>query len=157
LRAVIQRVSKATIFVDSMFHAEIGRGLVVLVGVWQNDTDDDAKFIASKIANLRIFEDHSSKFGKSAKDIRAEIMVVPQFTLFSRVYKNGRRPEFVEYADKDKAIKLLDRFIEALKEQELTVQTGVFGAHMQIELTNDGPVTIVVSTDKWEPIIVRKS
>lgn len=143
MRAVVQRVSHASVSVDGETVGSIKRGLVVLVGVTHEDGESEARFLAKKIANLRIFADDAGKFNRSALDVNAETLVVSQFTLYGDARK-GRRPSFVEAAPPEIAEPLIEEFVSYLEEEGLRVATGVFGAMMMVELHNDGPVTIIL-------------
>jgi D-aminoacyl-tRNA deacylase len=145
VRAVVQRVSEARATVAGEAVGEIGRGLVVLLGVARGDSEAEAKRLADKVARLRIFEDDAGKFDRSVLDVGGEGLVVSQFTLIadSRRQK-GTRPDFSQAAPREQAEPLYERFCEALRELGVPVETGVFGARMLIELVNDGPVTIVL-------------
>ncbi len=143
MRAVVQRVSKASVSVDGRMVGSIGQGLVVLLGVTHDDGEAEAKFLASKIANLRIFADDDGKFNLSALELDRETLVVSQFTLYGDTRK-GRRPSFTEAAPPDIAAPLVDRFVQYLREEGLHVETGIFGAMMVVEIHNDGPVTIIL-------------
>jgi D-aminoacyl-tRNA deacylase len=145
LRAVVQRVSEARVTVDDERVGEIGRGLVVLLGVAEDDSETDAERLAAKVARLRIFEDEAGKFDSSLLDVGGEALVVSQFTLIADTRK-GNRPSFTDAAPPQEAQPLYVRFCEALRESSVPVEAGVFGARMQVELTNDGPVTIVLDT-----------
>jgi D-aminoacyl-tRNA deacylase len=147
MRILVQRVSRASVTVAGETIAEIGRGLLLLVGVTHDDTEAEARLLATKVANLRIFDDAAGNLNLSALDLRVEdpssveMLVVSQFTLYADTRK-GRRPSFVRAADPRTAAPLVDRFAQALQEMGLPVQTGRFGAEMAVELINDGPVTI---------------
>jgi D-tyrosyl-tRNA(Tyr) deacylase len=141
MRALIQRVSQASVTVDGQTISSIGNGLLILLGVGHNDTEEQAKFLAEKVANLRIFEDEHGKTNLSALDVRGEAIVVSQFTLYADTRK-GRRPSFIDAALPDLAEPLVNRFAELLRGHGVPTQTGQFGAHMQVEIHNDGPVTI---------------
>ena len=143
MRAVVQRVSQASVLIDGEVVGSIQRGLVVLVGVTHDDGESEARFLATKIANLRIFADDEGKFNRSALDVNGEVMVVSQFTLYGDARK-GRRPSFVKAAPPDIAEPLIEEFVSYLEEEGLRVETGVFGAMMMVELHNDGPVTIIL-------------
>ena len=143
MRAVIQRVSRSSVLVDGETVGSIKRGLVVLVGVTHDDGESEARFLAKKIANLRIFADDEGKFNRSALDVNADVLVVSQFTLYGDARK-GRRPSFVQAAPPDIAEPLIEKFVSYLEEEGLRVETGVFGAMMMVELHNDGPVTIIL-------------
>jgi D-tyrosyl-tRNA(Tyr) deacylase len=141
MRALIQRVSSAAVKVAGKEVARIGKGVVVLLGVGQKDSEAQAQYLAEKIANLRIFDDADGKMNLSLIDVGGEALVVSQFTLYADSGK-GRRPSFVEAAAPDIAEPLVVRFAELLAVQGISTQTGVFGAHMHVEIHNDGPVTI---------------
>ncbi|HET9589987.1 MAG TPA: D-aminoacyl-tRNA deacylase [Anaerolineales bacterium] len=141
MRALIQRVSRASVRIDDRVISQIGRGLVVLLGVGHGDGEDQSEFLAEKIANLRIFEDDQGKTNLSVLDVKGEAIVVSQFTLYADTRK-GRRPSFTDAALPDVAEPLVGRFAEQLQGQGVPTQTGQFGAHMLVEIQNDGPVTI---------------
>ena len=145
MRAIIQRVSKASVSIDGEIVGEIGRGLVVLLGVKNSDTEADAKYLADKCINLRIFADEQSKFNLSALDVKGEILVVSQFTLYADTRK-GRRPSFIEAAPPEISNPLYEKFIFYLKTNGLKVACGKFGATMSVEIHNDGPVTVIVES-----------
>jgi len=141
MRALIQRVSSASVKVESKEVARISRGVVVLLGVGQGDGELQAQVLSEKTANLRVFEDSVGKMNLSLIDVGGEALVVSQFTLYADSAK-GRRPSFVEAASPEIAEPLVVRFAELLAAQGISTQTGVFGAHMLVEINNDGPVTI---------------
>ena len=141
MRALIQRVSKASVAVDEQTISEIGKGLLILLGVGHGDGEEQATFLAEKTANLRIFEDEQGKTNLSILDVKGEAIVVSQFTLYADT-RRGRRPSFIDAALPDVAEPLVRRFVELLREREVPTQTGQFGAHMLVEIHNDGPVTI---------------
>ena len=141
MRAVIQRVQSGKVIVDNEPVASIGRGLVILLGIGRGDTEEQAKFLVEKIATLRIFEDSASKFNLSLLDVSGEAIVVSQFTLYGDAHK-GRRPSFSDAAPPEVAAPLVDKFAALLATRGIPTQTGVFGAHMLVEIENDGPVTI---------------
>jgi len=145
MRAIIQRVKRGSVKVDGEVVAEIGRGLVVLLGIRNSDTEKDMNYLAEKIANLRIFEDEQGKFNFSLKDVGGEILVVSNFTVYGDT-KKGRRPSFTEAASPETARVLFERFLEILKAQEVPVKTGIFQAMMEVEIINDGPVTVIVES-----------
>ena len=141
MRALIQRVSSGKVSVDDRTIAQIGGGLVILLGVGHGDGEEQALYLAEKIANLRIFEDDQGKTNLSVLDVGGEAIVVSQFTLYADTRK-GRRPSFIYAADPDVAAPLVERFAELLRKHGIPTQTGQFGAHMLVEIHNDGPVTI---------------
>jgi D-aminoacyl-tRNA deacylase len=141
MRALLQRVSKASVRVEDKVISQIGKGLVVLLGIGHNDGEEQVVFLAEKIANLRIFEDVQGKTNLSILDVKGEAIVVSQFTLYADTRK-GRRPSFIDAALPDIAEPLVNRFVELLRGRGVPTQTGQFGAHMLLEIYNDGPVTI---------------
>ncbi len=141
MRALIQRVSKASVTVDGRTISEIGHGLVVLLGVGNGDGEEQARWLAEKIATLRIFSDAEGKMNLSVQDVKGEAIVVSQFTLFADAQK-GRRPSFTDAALPEVAAPLVERFTTLLGEKGIPTQSGVFGADMLVEIHNDGPVTI---------------
>ncbi len=145
MRAVVQRVREASVSVDDQVIGAIGVGLVIFIGVTHDDSDEDAQFLAQKIATLRIFEDAAGKFNHSALDIGASALVVSQFTLYADS-RRGRRPDFIAAARPEVAEPLIQRFVALLREQGLTVETGQFQAKMLVEIHNDGPVTIILDS-----------
>jgi D-tyrosyl-tRNA(Tyr) deacylase len=151
MRAVIQRVSEASVRWDGG-ESSIGPGYCILLGVADTDAERDADYLADKILKLRVFSDDAGKFNLSATQVKAAFLVVSQFTLFADA-RGQNRPSFLHAARPEQGIPLLDRFIARLRESGLPVQTGSFGAQMAVRLVNDGPVTIVMSTDPWEPRI----
>ncbi len=147
MRAVVQRVSSSKVSVDEEVVGQINRGLMVLLGVTHSDTSKDVDYMVDKVTNLRIFEDEDEKMNLSLKDIKGELLVVSQFTLYGDARK-GRRPSFSEAARPEVANPLYEEFIEKIKQQGINVGTGKFGAHMMVDLTNDGPVTILLESTK---------
>jgi len=141
MRALLQRVSKASVTVEGQTISAIEKGLLILVGVGHGDGEEQAKFLAEKIANLRVFEDAQGKTNLSILDVQGEALVVSQFTLYADARK-GRRPSFIDAALPEVAEPLIHRFVELLRGQGVPTQTGKFGAHMAVEIHNDGPVTI---------------
>lgn len=143
MRAVIQRVSQARVKVDSKIVSHIGKGLLVLLGIEKEDTEEIIDYSAKKVANLRIFADNQGKMNLSVKDIKGEVLAVSQFTLCAYV-KKGNRPGFSEAMEEGIAIILYKRFVETLSKEGIPVKEGIFKAHMEVELVNDGPVTIIL-------------
>lgn len=147
MRVVVQRVSSSKVTVDENVTGEISKGLLVLLGVTHEDTSKDVDYMIDKILNLRIFEDENEKMNLSLKDVGGELLVVSQFTLYGDCRK-GKRPSFSNAARPDVAIPLYEEFIKKAKDQDVVVGTGEFGAHMMVDLTNDGPVTILLESNK---------
>ena len=147
MRSVVQRVSRARVTVDGSVTGEIADGLMILLGVGRDDTSAVAVSMAEKIANLRIFEDDERKMNRSLLDVKGSALVVSQFTLYGDA-RGQRRPSFVAAAPSDHAKNLYEEFAEALRRLGVTVATGVFGAMMSVELVNEGPVTILLDSDK---------
>ena len=143
MRAVIQKVSKSRVTVEGKTKGEIGKGLLVLLGVKKGDTEEQAVKMGKKIANLRIFEDERGKMNLSLKEIEGEVLLVSQFTLYGDALK-GRRPSFEKAAPPEQALFLYQKVKEVLKEEGIVTKTGEFGARMEVELINQGPVTIIV-------------
>jgi len=147
MRIVVQRVKQASVKVNSEVIGEIGEGLLLLIGAEQNDDESDIDYLVSKTLNLRIFEDEHSKMNLSVIDIKGEILAVSQFTLLGDCRK-GRRPSFARAARGQEALKLYQEFVLELKKSGLRIETGEFGAYMQVELINDGPVTLLLDSKK---------
>jgi len=147
MRSVVQRVSSSSVTVDGGIIGKIDKGLMVLLGVTHDDTSKDVDYMIDKILNLRVFEDEEDKMNLSLKDVGGELLVVSQFTLYGDCRK-GRRPSFTNAARPDQADKLYEEFVAKAKAQGLNVGTGQFGAHMMVDLTNDGPVTILLDSSK---------
>jgi len=147
MRAVIQRVSEASVTVNHAVSGSIQRGFLVLVGVADDDEEKDALWIAEKIAGLRVFEDSDKKMNLSLTDVQGAVLLVSQFTLFGDCRK-GRRPSFVEAARPEKARTLYEKLAVNLRQLGLVVETGVFQAHMEVRLLNDGPVTLLLDSRK---------
>lgn len=145
MKAVIQRVSEASVKVNGNVVGEINTGLMLLIGIDENDEKTDAEWLVQKILNLRIFGDENDKLNLSIKDINGEILCISQFTLIAD-YKKGNRPSFIKAAKPDKAIPLFEYFKEELSKSDLRIESGIFGADMKVSLTNDGPVTIVMDS-----------
>ena len=151
MRALVQRVSEASVSVAGEIVGRIGPGLVILLGVSKNDSDEDASYIVGKAVNLRIFADDQERFNRSALEIGAELLVVSQFTLYGDTRK-GRRPSFTEAALPEQAEATFNRVVEMFGESGLAVQTGIFQTHMIVSIQNDGPVTIMLdSADRGRP------
>ncbi len=144
MKIVLQRVLEANVKVDNKIIGTIGNGLLLLVGVSENDTPETVKWLSNKIVNLRVFSDKDGKMNLSVKDVKGEILIISQFTLYANV-KKGTRPSYVEAAKPEIAIPLYQKFIQQI-EADLgkKVQTGIFGADMKVHLVNDGPVTIIL-------------
>lgn len=142
MKVVLQRVTQAQLSIDQQVHAQIGRGVVLLVGFGQADQPANADYLAAKIVKSRIFEDSQGKTNLALADVQGEILSVSQFTLYANT-KKGNRPSFVEALNPEAAKKLYDYFNQRLAASGLKVQTGIFGADMQVQLTNDGPMTII--------------
>ena len=147
MRAVIQRVKHASVTIDSIINGEIGKGLLVFLGVGEGDTEKDLEYIEKKTAGLRIFSDENDKMNKNITDINGSLLVVSQFTLYGDVRK-GNRPSFTASMEPVKANEMYEKFISDMREKGLNVQHGEFGADMQVELLNDGPVTILLDSTK---------
>src|SRR6266851_2013538 len=147
MRALLQRVSRASVTVDEQVVGQIGQGLLVLLGVGRDDSEVQVKALADKIVYLRIFGDDEGKMNRSLLDIGGEVLVVSQFTLYADV-RRGRRPSFTDAAPPSIAEPLVERFKDAIAAYRLTVASGVFGAYMQIELRNEGPVTIWLDSEQ---------
>lgn len=146
MRALVQRVSEASVTVDNAVAGQIGRGLLVLLGVRNTDTPAQARQLAAKVAGLRIFDDQNGKMNRSVQDVEGEILVVSQFTLYADTRK-GHRPSYSDAAKPSLAQPLYDMFVKDCREIGLRVATGVFGADMKVRLINEGPVTILCETD----------
>lgn len=145
MRALVQRVSRSSVSIAGKVKGEIGAGLVILLGIKNGDTEADAVYLTDKCANLRIFPDDAGKFDCSCKDIKGELLVVSQFTLYGNTEK-GRRPSFIEAALPEISEPLYEFFVERLKRTGLKVETGIFGAMMDVEIHNDGPVTLMLES-----------
>jgi len=142
MRVVIQRVSEASVKVDNEIVGEIGKGLMLLIGVDESDENTDADWLVKKILDVRVFSDDEGKMNHSIKDINGEILCISQFTLISD-YKKGNRPSYIKAAKPDKAIPLFEYFKDEIKKSGLKTESGIFGADMKVSLINDGPVTLV--------------
>jgi len=150
MRAVIQRVSKASVTIDGKVNAQIGSGLLVLLGIEDADTAEDIEWLSSKIVNLRIFDDAAGVMNESVSDKKADIILVSQFTLHAST-KKGNRPSYIKASKPDTAVPLYEKMIQQLSiDLGKQIGTGIFGADMKVELLNDGPVTIVIDTKNKE-------
>lgn len=147
MRACVQRVRRASVTVDDQIVGQIAKGFVVLLGIAKSDSTADVEYLCNKIMGLRVFEDAEDKMNLSLNDIGGSLLVISQFTLYGDCRK-GRRPSFVEAAKPTKAVELYDRFVDFAKGQGVAVECGVFQAHMDVELVNDGPVTILLDSSK---------
>jgi len=147
VRAVIQRVGRASVAVEGRVAGEIGAGVLVLLGVGRTDNPESAAYLAEKIANLRIFSDEAGKMNLSLLDVSGAALVVSQFTLYADT-RGGRRPSYIQAAAPEEANRLYEEFVSAMRTLGVRVETGVFQAHMQVELVNDGPVTILLDSEK---------
>ena len=149
MKALVQRVSEASVTVDDELVGQIRSGFVVLIGVSKHDSGDDADYIVNKVAHLRVFADDEGKFNRSAMDVGAELLLVSQFTLHANTRK-GRRPSFIEAAPPEVAESLFNETVSKFRETGLRVETGKFQAHMMVGLINDGPVTIMIDSAEKE-------
>jgi D-aminoacyl-tRNA deacylase len=147
LRALVQKVSRACVRVQGEVRGEIGRGFLILLGVGHQDAARQSEWLAEKVANLRVFEDEQGKMNLSLADVGGEALVVSQFTLFADC-RRGRRPSFTDAARPEQAVPLYEAFVNALRKSVPKVDTGVFQTHMDVELVNDGPVTLWLDTDQ---------
>lgn len=149
MKALVQRVTTASVSVSGTVIGKIGQGLVILLGIARADSAEDARYLANKIVNLRVFADEASEIALSALEIEGEILVVSQFTLLADLRK-GRRPSFTEAAPPDKAKELYQFFIDQVRSTGLKVETGIFQEHMLVEIHNDGPVTLMLESKSEE-------
>lgn len=147
MRAIVQRVTYSKVVVDDKIIGEINKGFNILVGISKEDNLEDLKYLKDKILNLRVFEDENEKMNLSLLDVKGDILVISQFTLYGDCRK-GRRPNFMEAEGGEKAKALYDEFVAMLKESNLKVETGEFGAYMQVDIQNDGPVTLMLDSKK---------
>jgi len=147
MRAVIQRVREAGVAISGSLVGHIGQGLLIFLGVGEADTEADADYLAAKIPHLRIFPDEASKFNRSLLEVQGELLVVSQFTLWGDCRK-GRRPSFSRAARPEEAERLYQYFVDQLKYKGISVDTGIFGEMMEVSLVNDGPVTLILDSDK---------
>lgn len=147
MRAVIQRVTSSKVSVDNKVIGSINEGFNILVGFSTEDTEKDLNYIKDKVLNLRVFEDNNNKMNLSVLDVEGEILVISQFTLYGDCRK-GRRPNFMNAMAPDKAIDLYNEFIKIMKDSKIKIETGEFGADMKVDIKNDGPVTILIDSEK---------
>lgn len=147
MRAVVQRVSRARVTVDARVAGEIQTGMLVLLGIGRQDSSETALYLADKIANLRIFADDAGKMNRSLLDAGGSALVVSQFTLYGDT-RGGRRPSYIQAAPPEDADRLYEEFVRSLRSLGIRVETGVFQAHMEVESVNDGPVTILLDSEK---------
>ncbi|WP_304681494.1 D-aminoacyl-tRNA deacylase [uncultured Clostridium sp.] len=147
MRAVVQRVTYSSVEVNGEIVGEINNGFNVLLGISKDDTEEDMKYIKEKIINLRVFSDENDKMNLSLLDIKGELLLISQFTLYGDARK-GRRPNFMNALGGEEAKRFYDKFIEMMKETGLKVETGIFGADMKVDIKNDGPVTILLDSSK---------
>lgn len=147
MRAVLTRVKHASVTIDGKVHGQIGEGFLILLGVTHEDTEAQAVKLADKLTGLRIFEDENGKMNRSLEDVKGQLLIVSQFTLYGNC-KKGRRPEFLAAARPEVAIPLYEKFVQLCRDKGFHTETGEFGAYMQVESLNDGPVTLVVDTDQ---------
>ena len=144
MKLVIQRVKKASVEVENKIVGKINQGFLVLLGVGPEDTKENADFLIQKLIKLRIFEDENKKMNLSIKDVKGELLIVSQFTLYADCIKSGNRPSFTSAAKPDLANELYEYFIKQCRKENIKVEHGIFGENMQVELLNDGPVTILL-------------
>lgn len=147
MRAVLTRVKHASVTIDGKVHGQIGEGFLILMGITHEDTEAQAVKLADKLTGLRIFEDENGKMNRGLDEVKGELLVVSQFTLYGNC-KKGRRPEFLAAARPDVAIPLYEKFVELCRAKGFHTETGEFGAYMQVDSLNDGPLTLVVDTDQ---------
>ena len=145
MRAVVQRVKRASVTIDGTKTAEVGVGFLILLGVHETDTEADAEYLAKKCCGLRVFEDDNGKMNRSVQDVGGTFLVVSNFTLYGDC-KKGNRPSFTSAARPETAVPLYEHFISCVRQSGIACQTGTFGADMQVELLNDGPVTLIVES-----------
>ena len=146
MRAVLTRVKHASVTIDGKVHGQIGEGFLILLGITHEDTEAQAVKLADKLTGLRIFEDENGKMNRGLDEVKGELLVVSQFTLYGNC-KKGRRPEFLAAARPDVAIPLYEKFVQLCRDKGFHTETGEFGAYMQVDSLNDGPLTIILDTD----------
>ena len=147
MRAVLTRVKHASVTIDGKVHGQIGEGFLILLGVTHEDTEAQAVKLADKLTGLRIFEDENGKMNRGLDEVKGELLIISQFTLYGNC-KKGRRPEFLAAARPEVAIPLYEKFVELCRAKGFHTETGEFGAYMQVDSLNDGPLTLVVDTDQ---------
>ena len=147
MRAVLTRVKHASVTIDGKVHGQIGEGFLILLGITHEDTEAQAVKLADKLTGLRIFEDENGKMNRGLDEVKGELLVVSQFTLYGNC-KKGRRPEFLAAARPEVAIPLYEKFVQECRAKGFHTETGEFGAYMQVDSLNDGPLTLVVDTDQ---------
>ena len=147
MRAVLTRVKHASVTIDGKVHGQIGEGFLILLGITHEDTEAQAVKLADKLTGLRIFEDENGKMNRGLDEVKGELLIVSQFTLYANC-KKGRRPEFLAAARPEVAIPLYEKFVELCRAKGFHTETGEFGAYMQVESLNDGPLTLVADTDQ---------
>ena len=147
MRAVLTRVKHASVTIDGKVHGQIGEGFLILLGITHEDTEAQAVKLADKLTGLRIFEDENGKMNRGLEDVKGQLLIVSQFTLYGNC-KKGRRPDFLAAARPEVAIPLYEKFVELCRAKGFHTETGEFGADMQVESLNDGPLTLVVDTDQ---------
>ena len=147
MRAVLTRVKHASVTIDGKVHGQIGEGFLILLGITHEDTEAQAVKLVDKLTGLRIFEDENGKMNRGLDEVKGELLVVSQFTLYGNC-KKGRRPEFLAAARPEVAIPLYEKFVELCRAKGFHTETGEFGAYMQVDSLNDGPLTLVVDTDQ---------
>ena len=147
MRAVLTRVTHASVTIDGKVHGQIGEGFLILLGITHEDTEAQAVKLADKLTGLRIFEDENGKMNRGLDEVKGELLIVSQFTLYGNC-KKGRRPEFLAAARPEVAIPLYEKFVELCRAKGFRTETGEFGAYMQVDSLNDGPLTLVVDTDQ---------
>ena len=147
MRAVLTRVKHASVTIDGKVHGQIGEGFLILLGVTHEDTEAQAVKLADKLTGLRIFEDENGKMNRGLDEVKGELLIISQFTLYGNC-KKGRRPEFLAAARPEVAIPLYEKFVQVCRDKGFHTETGEFGADMQVDSLNDGPLTLVVDTDQ---------
>ena len=147
MRAVLTRVKHASVAIDGKIHGQIGEGFLILLGVTHEDTEAQAVKLAEKLTSLRIFEDENGKMNRGLDEVQGELLIISQFTLYGNC-KKGRRPEFLAAARPEVAIPLYEKFVQVCRDKGFHTETGEFGAYMQVDSLNDGPLTLVVDTDQ---------